>query len=99
MHRVIEKDHPALAGHFPGNPIVPGVLILSEVLHAIELWRGRSRLNSVSSVKFSAPLRPGDAFSIELQEKACSEITFSCRRDGMTLASGKLTLEPVAGEP
>ena len=47
VHRVIAKDHPALAGHFPGNPIVPGVLILDEVMRAAEQWRGRLRHHPV----------------------------------------------------
>ncbi|HEX4050347.1 MAG TPA: hypothetical protein VHY19_05675 [Steroidobacteraceae bacterium] len=33
---LIDADHPALAGHFPGNPLIPGALLLDEVLHAIE---------------------------------------------------------------
>jgi len=31
----IRRDHPSLPGHFPGNPVVPGVVILEEVLEAI----------------------------------------------------------------
>ena len=36
---VIAADHPSLAGHFPGNPIVPGVVILEEVVRAFECLR------------------------------------------------------------
>lgn len=97
VNRVIGNDHPALAGHFPDNPIVPGVLILEEVVLAAEQWRGRVRLKSVASVKFSAPLRPGNEFSIELNEQGESQITFACRIDEMTFASGILTVEPDSG--
>jgi 3-hydroxymyristoyl/3-hydroxydecanoyl-(acyl carrier protein) dehydratase len=99
VRRVIAKEHPAIAGHFPGNPVVPGVLILDEVLEAARQWRGRVRLKGVVSVKFTAPLKPGDAFSIELHEDGHSHIDFECRLDGTRLAFGRLAVEPDAGEP
>ena len=37
---VIAADHPALSGHFPGDPILPGVAILAAVLDAITLDAG-----------------------------------------------------------
>ena len=99
MHRVIPKEHPALAGHFPGNPIVPGVLILDEVLQAAQQWRGRLRLKSVVSVKFTSPLKPGNTFSIRLHEEDHSHIAFECWFEGAALASGRLEVEPEAGAP
>lgn len=99
MQRVIGEDHPALAGHFPGNPVVPGVLILEEVLLAIESWCGRLRSRNVSSAKFTSPLRPGDVFSIELHEKSRSQISFACTRDGIMFASGTITVELDSGAP
>jgi 3-hydroxyacyl-[acyl-carrier-protein] dehydratase len=33
--RTISADHPSLPGHFPGTPIVPGVVILDEILAAL----------------------------------------------------------------
>src|SRR5437879_10590804 len=35
ISRAIRADHPSLAGHFPGTPIVPGVVILDEVAAAL----------------------------------------------------------------
>jgi 3-hydroxyacyl-[acyl-carrier-protein] dehydratase len=99
VRRLIAENHPALAGHFPGNPIVPGVLILDEVLQAVQQWRGPIRLKSVESVKFRSPLRPGTAFSIKLQDAGHAHIAFECMRDGSMLAFGKLALEPDASEP
>lgn len=91
--RVIATDHPALAGHFPGDPIVPGALILDEVLRAAEQWRGQLRLKSVLSVKFTCPLRPGNTFSINLHDEDRAHIVFECWHDGIRLASGRLLVE------
>jgi len=95
--RVIAKDHPSLAGHFPGSPIVPGVLILDEVLQAAQQWRGQLRLKSVVSVKFTSPLKAGDAFRIKLHDEGPSDIVFECWLDGARLASGRLVVEYDAG--
>ena len=32
----IDADHPSLPGHFPGRPLVPGVVVLEQVLRAVE---------------------------------------------------------------
>ena len=97
VERVIAAHHPALEGHFPGNPVVPGALILDEVLQAARQWRGDIRLKEIRSVKFSSPLKPGDAFSIELREANRTELVFECRSSESLLASGTLSVEPNAG--
>ncbi|NIM27967.1 MAG: hydroxymyristoyl-ACP dehydratase [Gammaproteobacteria bacterium] len=97
VHRTITNEHPALAGHFPGNPVVPAVLILDEVLRAAEQWRGKLRLKSVETVKFSSPLRPGQSFSIELRCDDDSYIAFECRYGANRIASGRLAVECETG--
>ncbi len=91
--RTIAMDHPAIAGHFPGNPLVPGVLILDEVVQVAEQWRGPLRLKSVVWVKFTSALRPGNVFSINLRDEDHSHIAFECWHEGTRLASGRLVVE------
>ena len=57
----VPVDHPCLAGHFPGQPIVPAVLILDlscELLRQLE--PGLGSLREVRNAKFIRPVRPGE---------------------------------------
>jgi 3-hydroxyacyl-[acyl-carrier-protein] dehydratase len=91
--RVIPASHPSLPGHFPGQPIVPGVLILDVVVQALREWRPHSRVAALPNVKFLSPLLPGEPFSIELsQEDASRPLRFDCRAGERRLAQGQITL-------
>jgi 3-hydroxymyristoyl/3-hydroxydecanoyl-(acyl carrier protein) dehydratase len=87
----IPEDHPALDGHFPGNPIVPGVLLLNEVLSSIERelrWAPGSV--SYSLVKFTAPLYPGEGFIMTMDVGDRQRISFTIHRGDTAIASGSL---------
>ena len=75
----IAADHPALPGHFPGDPIVPGVVLLDEVLSALP---GRM---DIPWAKFHAPLRPAEEFVIRIEQNK-----FSVHRGETLIASGGL---------
>lgn len=60
----IDADHPALPGHFPGQPIVPGVVLLDHVIRALTQRDGRSFVR-IQAVKFLAPLLPGEQAWLE----------------------------------
>ena len=53
----IGADHPALPGHFPGTPVVPGVVLLDRVAAAVERAWGQ-RIGGFPQVKFQRPLLP-----------------------------------------
>src|SRR5438067_3373472 len=72
--RAIRTDHPSLAGHFPGNPIVPGVVILEEVAAALSEWRKESRLTEIRAAKFISALKPGQPFTILLTTTRASDM-------------------------
>jgi 3-hydroxymyristoyl/3-hydroxydecanoyl-(acyl carrier protein) dehydratase len=93
----IPGDHPALSGHFPGNPVVPGVLLLDRVIDAAEAWLGRRlRVRGLRHAKFLAPLAPGDDVRIELA-LAGDALEFSIRRDAATVAKGSIVLAGTSG--
>ena len=87
----IRPDHPALAGHFPGNPVVPGALLLNATLRAVELGWGQSlRIVAAPAVKFSSILRPGEKFDIHVETSGEDLIKFSITRGTTLIATGRL---------
>lgn len=89
----IAAAHPSLPGHFPGEPIVPGVVILVEVEAAARALAGGGRLAALPSVKFLAPLRPDERAEGVLEPRADGAIAFRVERAGQLLAQGALRLE------
>jgi 3-hydroxymyristoyl/3-hydroxydecanoyl-(acyl carrier protein) dehydratase len=84
----IDSTHPALAGHFPGNPVVPAVVMLERVAAALRTWRGE-RVEKLDA-KFVQPLLPDEEAVIELHAKS-ARIRFTvARADGVALARGTL---------
>ena len=72
-------DHPCGAGHFPGNPIIPGALLLDEVLGAIGKQPDITGIGwHVKSAKFPQPVRPGDEVHIDYTQMVNGEIRFEC---------------------
>lgn len=84
----IGAGHPALPGHFPGTPLVPGVVLLEQVALALRAWRGQ-RLARVLEAKFAAPLLPEETATLHLSA-AGAQVRFEIRRDGMVLARGRV---------
>jgi 3-hydroxymyristoyl/3-hydroxydecanoyl-(acyl carrier protein) dehydratase len=82
----VPSTHPALPGHFPGHPLVPGVVVLEQVARALRAWRDE-RLVRVAEAKFVAPLLPGESAELSLSG-ADSRVRFEIRRGGALLARG-----------
>lgn len=90
---VIDATHPSLPGHFPGQPVVPGVVLLERVLRAAAHAGVVVPVSALPQVKFIAPLLPAQPFTIRLRSDRPGRLRFECVREGRIIASGLLQTE------
>lgn len=85
----VADDHPAYAGHFPGHPILPGVVLLDEALHALAAARGlEAAIGQIKSAKFLSPVSPGEALRLDYAATAEGVFSFRVLAGERTVASG-----------
>jgi len=92
VRRIISADHPSLPGHFPGAPLVPGVVILDEVLAAFDEWRKDCQVTGIRTVKFLVPLKPDELFTIHFSasEDGGGEVDFWYQIRARKIVEGRL---------
>ena len=97
--KTFANDDPMFAGHFPGNPIVPGV-ILTEALAQVAGIAGSSEngflLSAIQSMKFPSPARPGEKISLRADKTGSlgglHQFTVSADVGGRIVAEGRIVL-------
>ncbi|GIF02267.1 3-hydroxyacyl-ACP dehydratase FabZ family protein [Paractinoplanes rishiriensis] len=66
----VRLDHgdPAFTGHYPGFPVLPGVLAVEYAGAALRAARpeGAWELRGIGNARFRRPIRPGDVLTIDL---------------------------------
>ena len=87
----VPADHPSLAGHFPGQPIVPGALIVARVARALRARFGQ-RPGTLATARFHATLEPGETAVVDAKRDG-SRVTFDVKRGDTLVASGTWRLE------
>lgn len=82
----IPKEHPALPGHFPGHPVVPGVVLLEQVEKQLQEAFQDYEISKVSQAKFTHLVLP--------EQRIALRIDSHLEESNMTIkAKWKLTLK------
>lgn len=94
-------DHPVFAGHFPGQPIVPGALLLDRVVHHVaEQHAADGQVVVIEQAKFLRPVGPDETVDLDLQTNTDTHTRwrFTLRVGDQTAANGVLSIAEAAAE-
>lgn len=104
----IREDLPVLVGHFPGNPVFPGVYSIESMAQTANLmiltkeqYAGKTPLLlAVNNARFRFPVKPGDTVTIECEvteeKETKAVITCACKYiiDGKIAAEADVVIAP-----
>ena len=104
----VTAAEPHFMGHFPGHPVMPGVLILEAMAQAagVLVWESVAPdqrnyilyLAGVESARFRRPARPGDRIDIDaeltVQRRNLWRFNATAKVDGSIIASAEITQAP-----
>jgi 3-hydroxyacyl-[acyl-carrier-protein] dehydratase len=86
----VPADHPCLPGHFPGRPVVPGVVLLDRVMRvagSMVALGGDARLHQA---KFLRPVLPEEVVEVALRRTAAGRLAFTGHVGGVLAFQGEM---------
>lgn len=95
----VAADHPSFAGHFPSHPLLPGVVLIAEVVEAVDANPAARALlgptPTLELAKFLAPVLPGSKLHVSLrltgQARQQPGVDFEIQCEGVAVARGRLS--------
>ncbi len=94
-------DWPHFAGHFPGQPVMPGVMLIEALAQTGALLTGKSEnldasggllmLAAVEQARFRAPVLPGSVLRLHVEQQAARQGVYRYR--GEAVVDGKRVAE------
>jgi len=87
----VGADHPSLSGHFPDQPVVPGVVLLEAAIVPL-LETGARRVAQLETAKFLAPVRFGEKVRVTFADLGGGQIRLDATTAGATVLHCRLRL-------
>ena len=86
---IVNSSHPSIPGHFPGNPIVPGAVIIENVIKAFSRLDDSREIASLSTVKFIKPIGVNQKVDVNFLSISTELISFECVSNNVVLVLGR----------
>ena len=101
--KTFSPDEPFFRGHFPGDPLVPGVLLTEALAQTAGLAAGQPgrafRLSAIRAMKFLRAVRPSDPITLHARKVAIIgalwQFEVTARVSGEVVAEGLIVLSEV----
>jgi 3-hydroxymyristoyl/3-hydroxydecanoyl-(acyl carrier protein) dehydratase len=94
---VIDADHPALPGHCPGRPVVPGMVLVDYAIAVLQVAVPAFVPCGIRTAKFFAPVLPGEQIDVRFRAASATGYIVTCSRGSETVMSCTLTGGTPAG--
>jgi 3-hydroxymyristoyl/3-hydroxydecanoyl-(acyl carrier protein) dehydratase len=86
---IVSASHPSIPGHFPGNPIVPGAVIIENVIRAFSRSDDSREITSLFTVKFIKSIEVNQKVDVNFLSISTELISFECISNNVVSVLGR----------